>query len=136
MTSIARTFGEPLTVPAGKVARITSRRSVGAQAAFDVADDVHDVPVTLDHQKSFTFTEANSLARPTSLRARSTSMQVLGTLLGVGEEFGGVGVVLGGCCAAFARAGDRAHVILHVVVASCRTRISGDAPTMWKSPRL
>ncbi len=60
--------------------------------------------------KSLTFTLPNSAARPTSLRARSTSMRCSARSFGIGEQLGGVGVVLGVVCAAAAGAGDGADV--------------------------
>ncbi len=51
MISIARTFGAPETVPAGKPAASASIASVPrGEPAFDVGDDVHDVAVALDDE--------------------------------------------------------------------------------------
>ena len=50
MISIARIFGAPVSVPAGKVARSTSMRVSRLELAVDVADDVHHVRVALDHE--------------------------------------------------------------------------------------
>ncbi len=52
MISMARIFGAPERVPAGKVARNTSKSvAPGEQFAADVGDDVHDMGVALDdHQ--------------------------------------------------------------------------------------
>ncbi len=49
MACMARTFGAPLTVPAGKAARRASKASrSGAEPAVDLADEVHDVAEALD----------------------------------------------------------------------------------------
>ena len=53
MICIARTFGAPVTVPAGKLARSTSiASSARREPAFDVGHDVHHVRVALDHHAS------------------------------------------------------------------------------------
>ena len=75
MISIARTFGAPVRVPAGNVARVASKASASAAS----------VPVTVDSMcwtwlylstfmNSSTRTEPASETRRTSLRAKSTSM--------------------------------------------------------------
>ena len=82
--------------------------TVGAQAALDVADDVHDVRVALNDHEVVHF-HAREFARAAHVVAREVhEHEVLGALLRIGEEFGGVRVVLGGSRAAFAGAGDRA----------------------------
>ena len=49
MISIARTFGAPVIVPAGKVARNASMRvEAVAQLALHLAHEVEDVRVPLD----------------------------------------------------------------------------------------
>jgi len=57
---------------------------------------------------------------------------VLGALLGVGQQLVGKRRVFGWCRAAPPRAGDRPH---RDRIASSRTRISGEAPTTWNSPK-
>ena len=52
MISIARTFGAPLTVPAGKVARSTSTAFLPVgEVAGDLAREVHHVRVALEHHQ-------------------------------------------------------------------------------------
>ena len=76
MISIARTFGAPDSVPAGKhgAQHVEARRAPRA-APRDVRDDVHHVRVALDDRRRLdTRTQPVSRTRPTSLRPRSTSI--------------------------------------------------------------
>ena len=88
MISMARTLGAPETVPAGKAAisaSIASRR--GVELALDVGDDVHDVAVALDEELSVTSTRADFGDPADVVAAEVEQHQVLGALLGVGEQF-------------------------------------------------
>ena len=86
MISIARIFGAPVSVPAGKVARSTSRLVMPSfSSAFDVADDVHHVRVALDHE-GFGHLHAAGLRDAADVVARQVDQhQVLGALLRVGR---------------------------------------------------
>ena len=73
--SIARTFGAPLTVPAGSVALNTS---IGPRPSRNVPETCEVKCMTWlylsSDMNSSTFIEPNLATRPTSLRARSTSI--------------------------------------------------------------
>ncbi len=76
MICIARILGAPLTVPAGKVARIRSKAVLaGRDPALHLGDDVHHVRVALDDHEVGHVDEPNAQTRPMSLRARSTSIR-------------------------------------------------------------
>ena len=108
MISIARTFGAPVTVPAGKVARSTSSASrPGLQLALDVRDDVHHVRVALDHHVLGDPHRADLRDAADVVAAEVDQHDVLGALLRVGEQLRGERPVLLGVGAAAARAGDR-----------------------------
>ena len=108
MISIARIFGAPVSVPAGKVARSTSRlRHAVLQQALDVADDVHHVRVALDRE-GLGHLDAAGLGDAADVVARQVDQhQVLGALLRVGAQLGLERLVLLGRRAARARAGER-----------------------------
>jgi hypothetical protein len=88
MISMARILGAPVSVPAGKVAlqHVQAAHAV-LQQAFDVADDVHDVRIALDG-KGVGDLHAAGLGDAADVVARQVDQhQVLGALLGVGEQF-------------------------------------------------
>ena len=77
MISIARGFGAPDSVPAGKQAATASNAvRPAASAPGHRRDQVHDVAVALDARRSCApSTVPGSQTRPRSLRPRSTSMR-------------------------------------------------------------
>ena len=109
MISIARTFGAPLTVPAGNVARSTSTAlRPSASSPDDLAGEVHHVRVALELISSSTCSVPNSHDPPDVVAGEVDEHHVLGPLLRVLDQLGGQApvVVLG--AAAEAGAGDRA----------------------------
>jgi hypothetical protein len=85
---MARTLGAPVSVPAGKVALQHVHAGHAVAAAFDVADDVHDVAVALDG-KGLGHLDAAGLGDAADVVARQVDQHhVLGALLGVGQQFG------------------------------------------------
>ena len=134
MISIARTFGAPETVPAGKPADERGDDvEVVAQFALDVGDDVHDVAVALDEEAVGHLDRADLGDAADVVAAEIEQHQMLGALLGVGEQLGGERGVLGRRLAAPARAGDRADA--RPCRSRTRTRISGLETTIWKPPK-
>ena len=107
MICMARTFGAPETVPAGKPAHSASITScLGIEPAVDIRDDVHDVAVALDDELSVTSTRADLRDAADIVAAKIEQHQVLGTLLRVGEQFVVERLVLVRRHAARAGAGD------------------------------
>jgi hypothetical protein len=105
---------------------------------FDIGDDVHDVRVTLDDHLVGDL-DAAGLGDAADVVARQIDQHhVLGAFLRVGQQFFGVAPVLLGRGAARPGAGQRADGDVCdrlPAVLSWRTRISGEAPTTWKSPK-
>ena len=87
MISIARTFGAPDTVPAGKPAASASSASrfVG-ELALDVRDDVHDLAVALDEELVGDLDGADLGDAADVVAAEIEQHQVLGALLRIGEQ--------------------------------------------------
>jgi hypothetical protein len=124
MISIARTFGAPESVPAGNVAR--SRSCAGrergaqqvepvqplAQSGLHVGDDVHDVGVALDHAELVDAHGSHLRHATDVVAAEIDEHQVLGPLLGIGEQLGLERPVLLGGLSARPRPGDGTHVDL------------------------
>ena len=109
MISIARTFGAPLTVPAGSVARSTS---IGPSPATSVAGhlrrEVHDVAVALERHQ-LVDVDGPEPGDPADVVAGEVDEHdVLGALLGMFDELGGEPAVVVIGPAALAGAGDRA----------------------------
>ena len=90
MISMARTFGAPLTVPAGNVARSTSTALASSrEVAGDLAGEVHHVGVTLEHHQLFDLLGAE-LHHPAHVVAGEVDEHdVLGALLRVLGQLGG-----------------------------------------------
>ena len=87
MISIARTFGAPETVPAGKPAdKRVDDVEVVAQLAFDIRDDVHDVAVALDEEAVGDLHRADLGDAADVVAAEIEQHQMLGALLRVGEQ--------------------------------------------------
>ena len=87
MISMARTFGAPTRVPAGKVAANRSNASMpGANLAVHAAHDMHDVAVALDHAVGIDAHRPGG-RHPAQIVARQIDQHdVLGVLLGIGEQ--------------------------------------------------
>ena len=127
MISIARTFGAPETVPAGKPAASASTTStIVAQLALDVGDDVHDVAVALDEEAVGHLDRADLGDAADVVAAEVEQHQMLGALLRIGEQFGGERLILGRRLAARPRAGDRADAHLAVAHADQDFRARDD----------
>ena len=97
MISIARTFGAPVSVPAGKPARNASIAvSPCAQLAVDLADQVQHVRIPLDHHE---LGDAHRSVRGDAADVVASEIdehQMLGALLLVVHQlFGHARVVLG-----------------------------------------
>ena len=104
---MARTFGAPDTVPAGKPAASASIASRSArELALDVRDDVHDMAVALDEELSVTLTVPIVGDAADVVAAEIEQHQMLGALLGIGEQFVFQRLVFVRRLAARARAGD------------------------------
>ena len=130
MICMARTWARPETVPAGKPAASASSGVDRAQLALHIGDDVHHLAVALDEELVGDLDRAD-LGDPADIVAAEVQQhQVLGALLGVGEQllFQRLVLLRGG--AAAARAGDRPDGDRAVV----RTRISGLEPATAKPP--
>ena len=108
MISIARGFGAPDSVPAGKQAASTSNAVRSARdAADDGRHDVHDVAVALDRHEVDDLDGARRADAAEVVAAEVDEHEVLGALLRVGEQLGGQRGVLLRRRAAPAGAGDR-----------------------------
>ena len=112
MISIARIFGAPDSVPAGRHARSASIAPQSSpQRARHRRDDVHHVRVGLDrHQLARPRRVPNSHTRPRSLRPRSTSITCSARSFSSREQLLGHAQVLLGARRARPRAGDRPHL--------------------------
>ena len=139
MISMARTLGAPDKVPAGKVARKTSRLDM---PSFSVPSTFETMCCTCEYfsmmNLSVTLTLPISAIRPMSLRARSISMTCSAISLGsannsVASLISCSGVAPRGRVPASGR-----MVIFFLLsgIPSLRTRISGELPTICMSPKL
>ena len=108
MISIARTFGAPDSVPAGNAASTTSRavRS-SAQRPGDRRLQVHDVAVAADLHELHHLDRARPADPAQVVAAEVDQHHVLGPLLGIGQQLGLQGGVLGRCRPAGLGSGDR-----------------------------
>ena len=100
-------MGAPETVPAGKVAREGGESvELGAELAFDVGDEVHDVAVALHVQLLGDAHGAGDGDAADVVAAEVEQHDVFSQLLFVGAEVGfDLAVLLQGC-AAVSRSGD------------------------------
>ncbi len=97
MISMARTFGAPDTVPAGKPRGQRIERIVFAvELALDIGDDVHDLAVALDEElvRSPSRVPIFARTRPTSLRPRSSSIRCSARSFGIGQQLVGQRLVV------------------------------------------
>ena len=109
MISIARTFGAPETVPAGKPAESAATTSTSSRSSpSTLRDDVHDVAVALDEEAVGDLHRADLGDAADVVAAEVEQHQMLRALLRVGEQFGREREILARRLAAPARAGDRA----------------------------
>ena len=126
---MARGFGAPHSVPAGKHAASTSYAVRPGAASDDRRHDVHDVAVALDAHEVDDL-DGPPVAHATEVVAPEVDEhQVLGALLLVGEQLLGERVVLLGRRPAPARAGDRVQQRPAVIDLDQRL---GDEPTTSK----
>ena len=127
MISMARTFGAPETVPAGRQARRASKASLSlGQLAGDVRGDVHHVAVTLDHHHVGQLDGAVLGDAADVVAAQIDQHHVLGPFLGIGQQFLGQPAVFLLVGAARARAGQRADGHLAVDHATHDLRRTAD----------
>ncbi|MNN38079.1 hypothetical protein D3C81_1520570 [compost metagenome] len=146
MISIACTLGAPDSVPAGKVARSTSRLLMPSRSVpsteLTICCTCEYFSITI---LSVTLTEPVSAMRPISLRARSISITCSAISLGsfsssVASWASFSGVLPRGRVPASGRmvtmCSLRVSPLVPTLRSSWRTRISGEAPTTWKSPKL
>jgi hypothetical protein len=126
MICIARILGAPLTVPTGSVdAQGVERGHPGRKLARDVGGDVHHVAVALDGHHVAELDRAR-LGHPADVVAAQVHQHdVLGPLLGVGQQFGlqRLVLLLGRPAAACPASGR-----LVMTPSSTRQRISGLEP--------
>ena len=95
MISIARTFGAPDSVPAGRIERSASiGPTLGPQPPGHRGDDVHHVRVGLDGHERLDLDGAVLAHAPEVVAAEVDEHHVLGALLLVGEQVCGDRVVL------------------------------------------
>ena len=111
MISMARTFGAPDTVPAGKAGRKRIERVVfRRELALDVRDDVHHVAVALDEELVGHLHGADLGDAADIVAAEIEQHQVLGALLRIGEQLAPRRPCpRAGSSPRGTRAGDRAH---------------------------
>ena len=110
MISIARTLGEPETVPAGNPAwRTSTAREPLREPALHLGDEVHDVRVALDGLELRDPDRADRRDPPDVVPPEVDEHHVLGVLLRVGAQLRLERLVLGGVRAAPARPGDGAE---------------------------
>ena len=89
MISIARTFGAPLTVPAGNVARSTSIGPLpGREIARDLAREVHHVRVPLERHQLLDLLGAELHDAADVVAREVDEHHVLGAFLRVLDELG------------------------------------------------
>ena len=87
MSSIARTFGAPVTVPAGMPrANTIERVALRRQDAAHVRDEVHDVAVALDRSGRPDRDRAGDRDASQIVPSEIDEHHVLGRLFGVGEQ--------------------------------------------------
>ena len=112
MISMARIFGAPESVPAGKVAREGVERVLARRRArrSTRAHDVHHVAVALDRHELRHLHAAEAADAPEVVAAEVDEHDVLGPLLLVGEQLALEARRPRGRRAARARARDRARL--------------------------
>ena len=133
MISIARTFGAPDRVPAGKPADSASTHRGRAAARPRHWRDVHHVAVPLDDEAVGHLHRADLGDAADVVAAEVEQHQMLGALLRVGEQFGAERRVLLGRlrrAGACPRSGGST-----TLPSRRRTRISGLEPTIGKPPK-
>ena len=95
MISMARTFGAPDTVPAGKPAISASIGVVARiEPALDVGDDVHDLAVIFEEELVGDLHGADLGDAADVVAAEVEQHQMLGALLGIGQQLVGERLVL------------------------------------------
>ena len=132
MISIARTLGAPETVPAGRWPQNVEGVEAGLQLAFDIGDDVHHVRIALDHHVLGQAYRPDPGHAAAVVSPEIEQLDVFGALLSSASNSAARATSSSCEGPPFAGAGDGPTV---TVSPSSRTRISGDAPTTWKSAR-
>ena len=95
MICMARTFGAPDTVPAGKPAISASMASKrGIEPAFHIRDDVHHLAVIFEEEGVGDAHAADLRHAPHIVASEVEQHQMLGALLGIGEQLGRQRLVL------------------------------------------
>jgi hypothetical protein len=138
MISIARIFGAPDSVP-GRERRLqhVERAEARPQHPFDVRHDVHHVRVALDDHPVGHFHRSGDGDAADVVARQVDQHHVLGDLLRVLDQLFRQRDIVLRRLPARTRAGQRTDRHLGAFgIFSWRTRISGDAPTTWKSPKL
>ena len=133
MISIARTFGAPETVPAGKAGdQRVERVLLAVELAHDVGDDVHHVAVVLEEELVGDLDAAERRDAADVVAAEVEQHQVLGAFLGVGEQLVAERLSSSGVAPR-----GRVPAIGRIVTSPSRTRtrISGLEPTTAKPAR-
>ena len=109
MICMARTFGAPLSVPAGKhAAKASSRAEILAQRAFQRRDQVHHVGVALHIHQVFHFDRAVLADAAEIVAAEIDQHDVLGSFLFVVAHLLFQALVFGLVASARMGAGDGA----------------------------
>ena len=139
INSIARTFGAPDKVPAGKVARNTSRLLM---PVFSVPSTFETICWTWEYfsmmNLSVTFTLPISAIRPMSLRARSISITCSAISLGSASN-SSASLASSSGVAPRGRVPANGRIVTlrwPSRLVSLRTKISGELPTICISPKL
>ncbi len=105
---MARTFGAPETVPAGKPATQGVNHIVFLrQLALDIGNDMHDLAVIFEDELVGHLDRADLGDAAHIVAAEIEQHQMFGPLLGIGEKFRGERPILGRRGAAPAGSGDR-----------------------------
>ena len=89
MICIARTFGAPTSVPAGKAGRKQIERiAPGGKLALHAADDVHHVTVALNGTIGIHAHAAGARDPAQIVACQINQHHVLGIFLGIGQQLG------------------------------------------------
>src|SRR6185436_11947954 len=97
-------------------------RASGAESAFDLRHDVHDVTVALDDHQVFDLHAAEIAHAPDVVAGQINQHHMLGPFLGVGQQLSFERGVLGRRLATPARAGDGPDLDLAVLTADMNLR--------------
>ena len=133
MISIARTFGAPDSVPAGKPPARASRASSPSRNLPSTLDDMCITWLNRSMTKlSVTFTLPIAETRPTSLRPRSTSIKCSARSFGSASNSAS-NAMSSSCVAPRRRVPANGRMV--TTPSRSRTRTSGEDPTIEKPPK-